>query len=120
VQEVHLSWFILCSASTTIVCLFVFFSVTTVLSVSRFTTSDYLFGDFSHEIPQTFSRLPTLGAIFFKCAPLTRNPGSAPGSCVDAFNDTKEVIRSRKSTDRQYSGHRKKYKKANNGRRSTT
>ena len=33
---------------------------------------------FSHEIPQNFSRLPRLGAIFFKCAPPTWNPGSAP------------------------------------------
>ena len=28
--------------------------------------------------PKKFSRLPPLGAIFFKCAPLTWNPGSAP------------------------------------------
>ena len=26
---------------------------------------------FWHEIPQNFSRFPPLGAIFFKCAPLT-------------------------------------------------
>jgi hypothetical protein len=42
--------------------------------------------DLSHckpqlRLPQWFSRLPPLGAIFFKCAPLTWNPGSAPGFC---------------------------------------
>ena len=34
--------------------------------------------DFSHEIPQKFSHLPPLGAIFFKCAPLTWNHESGP------------------------------------------
>jgi hypothetical protein len=34
--------------------------------------------DFSHEIPQEFSHLPPLGAIFLSAPPLTRNPGSAP------------------------------------------
>jgi hypothetical protein len=33
---------------------------------------------FSHEIPQKFSRLPPLGAIFLSAPPLTLNPGSAP------------------------------------------
>ena len=31
--------------------------------------------------PQKFSRIPPLGAIFFKCAHLTWNPGSAPVRC---------------------------------------
>ena len=36
--------------------------------------------DFSHEIPQQFSRLPPFGAIFLSAPPpLTWNPGSAPG-----------------------------------------
>jgi len=34
--------------------------------------------DFSHEIPQQFSRLPLLGAIFLSEPPLTWNPGPAP------------------------------------------
>jgi hypothetical protein len=36
--------------------------------------------DFSHEIPQKFSRLPLLGAIFLSAppSPLTWNPRSAP------------------------------------------
>ena len=34
--------------------------------------------DFSHEIPQKFSRLPPLDAFFFNSAPLTWNPRSAP------------------------------------------
>jgi hypothetical protein len=33
---------------------------------------------FSHEIPQTFSRLPPLGAIFLSAPHLAWNPGSAP------------------------------------------
>ena len=31
--------------------------------------------NFSHEIPQQFSRLPPLGAIFLSAPPLTLNPG---------------------------------------------
>ena len=34
--------------------------------------------DFSHKIPQTFSILPPLGAIFVSPSPLAWNPGSAP------------------------------------------
>ena len=38
----------------------------------------WFFGDFSHEIPQTFSRLSPLGAIFLSASLLTWNPGSDP------------------------------------------
>ena len=34
--------------------------------------------DFSHEIPQQFSHLPPLGAIFLNAPPLAQNPVSAP------------------------------------------
>jgi hypothetical protein len=34
--------------------------------------------ELDHEIPQIFSRLPPLGAIFLSAPPLTWNPGSAP------------------------------------------
>ena len=33
---------------------------------------------FSHGMPQKFSQLPPLGAIFLSVPPLTSNPGSAP------------------------------------------
>ena len=33
----------------------------------------------------------------------------------EEFEDTKVVIRIRKSNDRQHNGHRKNYKRANNG-----
>ena len=36
---------------------------------------------FLHEMPQKFSRLPPLGAIFLSASPLTWNPGSAPVVC---------------------------------------
>jgi hypothetical protein len=40
-----------------------------------------------HEIPQKFSRLPPLGAIFLSAPPpLTWNPGSAPGNRYKSLN----------------------------------
>jgi hypothetical protein len=39
---------------------------------------------FLHEIPQKYSSLPPLGAIFLSVPPLTWNPGSAPDMYFNA------------------------------------
>jgi hypothetical protein len=75
----------------------------------------WFFGDFSHEIPQIFSPLPPLGAIFFKYAPPNLKSWIRPwigtdctGSCKSNYHtittkhNRETIVNFEQKSSRQY------------------